>query len=205
MLTIEALRALYVKMGGNAADVADLELTPDIIEAIKTLYTSGLPAVTSEDNGLGLIVSGGAWNKGALPIGLPAVTDADNGKTPIVDGGVWTKGILPTKRVFSYDYDQGEDKWVCSNGTLRDIATAYYAGVDAVAHVTMADMGITVEARLGLCGFNAETGVGDVVFTLPGALNGSPVIFILEHASLDGEAEDILVQQIPLQPLSTGD
>jgi len=86
MLTIEALRALYVKMGGNAADVADLELTPDIIEAIKDIYEDKgdtLPAVTSDDNGKALLVQEGAWDKGPLPSDTFMVT-----YTPDGQGGV---------------------------------------------------------------------------------------------------------------------
>ncbi len=34
--TLDALRALYVALGGNAADVADLVIIPDLINKIAT-------------------------------------------------------------------------------------------------------------------------------------------------------------------------
>lgn len=39
--TVDALRALYVAMGGDAADVASLTLIPDLINAIAALITAG--------------------------------------------------------------------------------------------------------------------------------------------------------------------
>ena len=49
-----------------------------------------LPTVTSSDNGKALLVSGGKWEKGALPSQLPAVTSADSGKILTVNSsGEW--------------------------------------------------------------------------------------------------------------------
>lgn len=66
--TVDALRALYIAMGGDADTVASLTLIPDIINAIATLVTSGstatLPAVTAADNGKVLKVTNGAWAVG---------------------------------------------------------------------------------------------------------------------------------------------
>lgn len=53
--TLDALRALYVALGGTASDVVNLVIIPDLINAIATLISSGataeLPKVTSSDNG----------------------------------------------------------------------------------------------------------------------------------------------------------
>lgn len=66
--TVDALRVLYVAMGGDADTVASLTLIPDIINAIAALVTSGstatLPAVTAADNGKVLKVTDGAWAAG---------------------------------------------------------------------------------------------------------------------------------------------
>lgn len=89
---IEALKKLYVAMGGQAADVANLTITPEIISAIADVYQGGgsdLPEVTSEDNGDVLQVIEGAWGKGKAPSSLPAVTGEDNGKLLGVDNGAW--------------------------------------------------------------------------------------------------------------------
>lgn len=69
--TIDALRNLYVALGGTASNVADLTIIPDMINAIATLITSGataeLPKVTSSDNGKVLTVVSGKWAKANLP------------------------------------------------------------------------------------------------------------------------------------------
>lgn len=72
MLTVDALKALYVALGGSADTVADLVLIPDVINAIATLVSSGLPGA------------------------LPAVTKTEEGKVLMVDGdGEWSVESLP--------------------------------------------------------------------------------------------------------------
>lgn len=66
--TVDALKALYVALGGDADDVAALTLIPDIINLIAALVTASggvLPAVTADDNGKVLKVADGAWGVGA--------------------------------------------------------------------------------------------------------------------------------------------
>ena len=74
--TVEALRAVYVALGGDSADVADIVTTPEIITKIATLITSGataeLPAVTSANNGEVLTVVSGEWKAAALPSPTPS-------------------------------------------------------------------------------------------------------------------------------------
>jgi len=69
--TIIALKNLYVALGGDADDFADIVIIPDAINAIAALVTSGktaeLPAVSSTDNGDVLTVVEGKWAKAALP------------------------------------------------------------------------------------------------------------------------------------------
>ena len=69
--TVDALKALYVALGGTAADVANITLIPDMINAIATVAASAtaaeLPKVTSSDNGKVLTVVSGKWQKAALP------------------------------------------------------------------------------------------------------------------------------------------
>lgn len=70
--TIIALRNLYVALGGTAADVANLSLIPDLINAIATqaanLTTAAasteLPSVSASDNGKVLKVVDGEWAVG---------------------------------------------------------------------------------------------------------------------------------------------
>ena len=70
--TITALQALYVALGGDLEDVADLVIIPDMINAIATqaanvvtaANTAELPAVTASDNGKVLKVVSGKWAVG---------------------------------------------------------------------------------------------------------------------------------------------
>jgi hypothetical protein len=69
--TIDALKNLYVALGGSADTVANIVIIPDMINAIATLVSSGataeLPKVSSSDNGKVLTVVSGKWAKAALP------------------------------------------------------------------------------------------------------------------------------------------
>ena len=70
--TLDALRGLFVALGGDADDVANLVIIPDLINAIATqaataLATAGaseLPEVDAEDNGKVLKVANGKWSVG---------------------------------------------------------------------------------------------------------------------------------------------
>jgi len=75
--TLDALRNLYVALGGSADDVADLVIIPDLINAIAAqagtvvtaVNTPELPAVTTSNNGQVLTVVTGEWKAAALPGG----------------------------------------------------------------------------------------------------------------------------------------
>ena len=94
--TIEALKKLYVAMGGTAADVENLNITPEMIAAIADIYQGGggssLPAVTADDNGKVLAVVEGDWDKADAPKELPTVTTAHNGRVLKVANGAWRIG-----------------------------------------------------------------------------------------------------------------
>lgn len=70
-LTVEALKELYIALGGNATNVADITLIPDMIRAIAIHIGNGgaaeLPTVSSSNNGEVLTVVEGAWAAAALP------------------------------------------------------------------------------------------------------------------------------------------
>lgn len=60
---IKALQNLYVALGGDADDVADVNTNADMINAIAGIAATikGLPAVKSSDNGKILKVVEGEW------------------------------------------------------------------------------------------------------------------------------------------------
>lgn len=66
--TVDALKTLYVALGGNAEDVADVNLIPDMIIAIATVAATAtapeLPKVTASDDGKVLKVAEGKWAVG---------------------------------------------------------------------------------------------------------------------------------------------
>lgn len=69
--TVKALKAIYVALGGNANDVANITLIPDMLNKIAivaaTATAAELPKVTSSNNGQVLTVDGGKWKAKDLP------------------------------------------------------------------------------------------------------------------------------------------
>lgn len=100
MTTPEALRAVYAALGGTAADVANLDTTPEILNKLAVLLAAGdlgiLPTVGADDNGKVLTVSGGEWAAVTPTPELPAVTATDNGDVLTVVDGAWAAAALPT-------------------------------------------------------------------------------------------------------------
>lgn len=66
--TVKALKNLYVALGGDADDVANVSRIPDMIEAVAAVAeaatTKELPDVTAADNGKVLKVADGKWSIG---------------------------------------------------------------------------------------------------------------------------------------------
>ena len=68
MTTVNALKGLYVALGGDSDDVSGLTLIPDMISAIATIVPTAvaaeLPEVGADDNGKVLKVADGKWSVG---------------------------------------------------------------------------------------------------------------------------------------------
>lgn len=97
--TIEALQGLYVALGGDITDVANVTTIPEMLTAISTVAAaaaSELPVVGKSDNGKVLAVVNGKWTKAAPATELPAVTADDNGKVLKVVDGAWGVGTDET-------------------------------------------------------------------------------------------------------------
>lgn len=66
--TVKALKNLYVALGGDVGDVANVSRIPDMIEAVATVAETAtakeLPDVTADDNGKVLKVANGKWSVG---------------------------------------------------------------------------------------------------------------------------------------------
>ena len=138
MNTIEALQKLYVALGGEAADVANLNITPEMISAIADIAEGGggssLPAVTAADNDKLLTVVNGAWDKATAAKELPAVTGTNNGQILKVINGAWARGYETTPIYPEYTYDEEHSEWVCDR-TFVEIADWIAAGRVAIARL----------------------------------------------------------------------
>lgn len=102
--TIEALQALYIKLGGaltdtyeniaDGAQVGNYTTIPDMIQACTKKAGAGggsaLPAVTADDNDKVLAVVNGAWDKSDAPSGGNdyKVAISTDGQTITVDKSV---------------------------------------------------------------------------------------------------------------------
>lgn len=67
MTNLEALKALYVTLGGSSSTVANMTVSADVIYAMSQLSLSvspELPEVKAEDNGKVLKVVDGKWAVG---------------------------------------------------------------------------------------------------------------------------------------------
>ena len=147
MLTTDALKKLYVAMGGTASDVENLTLTPELIAAIAEIYSGGgssLPAVTSDDNGKALLVQEGAWDKGTLPSGLPEVSASDNNKSLRVASGEWAVDA----NQFAVHFTNGGGAW-SADKTFAEVSAALNAGKDVVGIVEGLTFGSTTATAIG--------------------------------------------------------
>ncbi len=112
---LQALTALYVKLGGTAADVANITTIPAMIKAIA-----------------GLDIGGGGGSS------LPTVTADDNGKVLAVVEGAWDKANAISDNDFIVTYtDSGNDTYT-SDKTFADIYSAYQAGQNVTAKMEIA-------------------------------------------------------------------
>lgn len=150
--TIEALKKLYVAMGGTAADVENLNITPEMISAIADIYQGGgsaLPEVTTDDNNKLLTVVEGAWNKADAPKELPTVTNTDNGKFLKVINGAWTKQTDFPVIYATFTYDESESAWTCDR-TIEEVIGWINANKIAFARVQVAENTVAILPVTGL-------------------------------------------------------
>ena len=195
--TIEALKALYVALGGEAADVADMVLIPELISAISTVAGGGsdLPAVTSDDNGKLLTVVEGGWNKADAPKELPALASGttDNGKTLRAFNGQWVKSIyIDPKKIFTYVVDATDPSspQVTDNPEFNIVASAVDSGSVAVGKVEALGMEIYLSEVVVMRAEETEE-ISSVTFCGIGMLGSSPV-YISVSQTANGCSADII-------------
>lgn len=98
MSIVDILKDVVTTLGGTYT--ADDDTVSELLARIDAAFAAtggSLPAVTTEDNGDLLGVSGGKWAKVEAPAPeLPAVTADDNGDLLGVSSGAWAKVAAPT-------------------------------------------------------------------------------------------------------------
>ena len=90
--TIQALRAIYVALGGTGTDIPDNMEIPAALMKIATAAASTIELPAATTDGQVLTASGGKWVSAAIPSQLPAVSATDNGSVLKVVEGVWAVG-----------------------------------------------------------------------------------------------------------------
>lgn len=97
MTNVEALKELYVALGGDASEVSNINTIADMVTAIADVaaHTIELPKVKPADNGEVLTVVKGKWDKAEIPLELPQVTASNVGMVLQVDAeGKWVAASL---------------------------------------------------------------------------------------------------------------
>lgn len=162
--TVQALKALYVKIGGSLTDtyddiadgaaVSDYATIPDMVEAISQKAQSGggssLPSVSATDNGDVLTVVNGTWSKAPVPAELPETTSSDNGDVLKVVNGEWEKAA--------------------ESATSGMIVTFTASGGTYSADKTLSEITEAFTSTKNVIGYNSETG-----YVLPCVLANSEV------------------------------
>lgn len=144
--TVQALQALYVKLGGSLTDtydniaggatVADYATIPDMVDALTKV--APLPSVSATDNGDVLTVVNGTWSKAPIPAELPATTSDDNGDVLKVVNGEWEKAA--------------------ESATSGMIVTFTASGGTYSADKTLSEITEAFTSTKNVIGYNSETG-----------------------------------------------
>lgn len=117
MTTVSELKTMYVKLGGDLADVENIQTDAEMIDKIEDIMGSKiLPDASEAENGDILTVDDGAWAVGEIPKELPTVTSDDNGDVLTVVEGEWAKASVPTELPTVTAEDEGDVLTVNAEG-----------------------------------------------------------------------------------------
>lgn len=170
--TIQALQALYVKLGGSLTDtygaiasgeqVGNYTTIPDMIEACVQKTGSGggsaLPAVTAEDNDKVLTVVNGAWDKAESG----GAEDYDVTFAISTDGGMSVTGDHTAQEILTA-YNQGKNiKATASISIEGNVMTfIFYLGNISSSGVMLYSFGV----ESGLMRIDGEVGASGWTIT----------------------------------------
>lgn len=184
--TIEALQGLYVALGGDISDVANVTTIPEMLTLISTVAeaaASELPVVNASDNGNVLTVVNGKWGKANVPKELPAVTGDDIGKvlgvvsdgesgaeyaleTPASGGGnsKWCFQATSTSGTLTVTMASGVTRESLQPTSQTDIdlnlcAGFYYFSMDPQTYAT-----VSLSGYLSLKNYTVKSSSGSIAF-----------------------------------------
>lgn len=192
MLTnVDALKGLYVALGGDVADVANLTTTPELLEKISVVAGAGaseLPVVKKADAGKVLTVNGnGKWAAIMPESELPAVSGADDGKVLGVVSGAWGKmnaqsGGDPFIATFS-----GSNGATCDK-TFAEIKAAIDAGRAVFASITSSNIDVNPGSLFPvsyysseIIGFSCYYAYGDDYVMMGGNINSNGLSYFVSY------------------------
>lgn len=154
--TVESLRGLYVALGGNITEVANLTTIPELLTEISTVAQAAateLPAVKSQDNGKVLTVVNSKWQK-ADAYSLPTASSSTLGGVKVGDGLSISNGKLSAdkKKTQMNNWINGmisESQGVCSftsftAPTAAQLKTAWANGEEPVLYIAAFTVGTTL-------------------------------------------------------------
>lgn len=125
--TIEALKTLYVQMGGNADTVANVTIIPDMIAELTRIAT---PFISAADNGK-VVVDGALTAQTAMTVTENNTYDTTtkNSVTVNVSGGAAVEVASDSSGVISLaDTDFQTPPQVISDGSLTRLTVIVYGG-----------------------------------------------------------------------------
>ena len=146
---VQALKNLYVALGGEASDVADLTTSSEVITAMESVAASAaseLPVVKKADAGKNLTVnSSGKWAAIMPEDELPAVTASDDGKLLGVSSGAWGAVennviVIPATLTFNSE----TSKW-----TIAPAQEANMKNCDEIFNAIVANKVVRIYAKDG--------------------------------------------------------
>ena len=176
-------------------NIVDINLEPDTenitvrLNGEEITGGSGLPAVTSDDNGDVLTVVEGVWAKADPPTELPAVSGADNGNVLTVVEGSWAKAAPADEIVYipvEASWDDTYDEWLgTSTYTTAQVLALASAGKRMVVALTFEqdplDPGDDITNYVPLFSINATSGAA--TFTAVQFGNGSWNVMMVEFGT----------------------
>ena len=156
MTTVESLKALYVKLGGKAEDVAGLNLIPECIDALNDVAGGGYDLVIRSNN------ENGIWTN--------VKTDYEvlSGDVEAIRAKVAAKEAVKALLYLSYEYSTDAEPYTDDQhlyATLSGVDVNYLEGAIGVVFVALNGSGTKVYFNKAFLVINADKSIQNVLLT----------------------------------------